>query len=93
MAAKFSKVDPFDLVVFGGTGDLAYRKLYPALFHRDIGEQLSDPTRIVGVSRRPLTPDAFRRSVREALLKHNEADATLQELRKGLIMGRAVLVP
>ena len=79
MAAKFSKVDPFDLVVFGGTGDLAYRKLYPALFHRDIGEQLSDPTRIIGVSRRPLTPDAFRRSVREALLKHNAADATLPE--------------
>ena len=79
MAAKFSKVDPFDLVVFGGTGDLAYRKLYPALFHRDIGEQLSDPTRIIGVSRRPLTPDGFRRSVREALLKHNDADAMLPE--------------
>ena len=29
MAAQIIKVDPFDLVVFGGTGDLAYRKLYP----------------------------------------------------------------
>jgi glucose-6-phosphate 1-dehydrogenase len=75
MAVKFSKVDPFDLVVFGGTGDLAYRKLYPALFHRDKGEQLSDPTRIIGVSRRPQTQDAFRRSVRDALTKYNEADA------------------
>ena len=43
MAAKFPKVDPFDLVVFGGTGDLAYRKLYPALFHRDMSEQLTRP--------------------------------------------------
>jgi hypothetical protein len=30
MAARIVKVEPFDLVVFGGTGDLAYRKLYPA---------------------------------------------------------------
>src|ERR1700679_1767518 len=75
MAAKISKVDPFDLVVFGGTGDLAYRKLYPALFHRDKSEQLTEPTRIVGVSRRPLTQDAFRHSVREALTKYNETDA------------------
>jgi len=49
MAAKFPKVDPFDVVVFGGTGDLAYRKLYPALFHRDMNEQLTDPTRVIGV--------------------------------------------
>src|SRR5271168_5301049 len=76
MAAKFPRVVPFDVVVFGGTGDLAYRKLYPALFHRDIGEQLSDPTRIIGVSRRPLTPDAFRRSVREALTKYNDGDVS-----------------
>ena len=55
MASKIIKVDPFDLVVFGGTGDLAYRKLYPALFHRDKSDQLTDPTRIIGVSRRPLT--------------------------------------
>jgi glucose-6-phosphate 1-dehydrogenase len=75
MAAKFPRVDPFDLVVFGGTGDLAYRKLYPALFRRDMNEQLTDPTRIIGVSRRPLPVDAFRRSVYEALAKYNEADA------------------
>jgi glucose-6-phosphate 1-dehydrogenase len=71
MAAKFIKVEPFDLVVFGGTGDLAYRKLYPALLHRDKSEQFMDPTRIIGVSRRPLERDAFRASVRDALIKFN----------------------
>jgi glucose-6-phosphate 1-dehydrogenase len=76
MAAKSPKVDPFDLVVFGGTGDLAYRKLYPALFHRDKSEQLTDPTRIIGVSRRPLTQEAFRRSVREALSKYDDGDSS-----------------
>ena len=29
MTAQFIPVDPFDLVVFGGTGDLAMRKLLP----------------------------------------------------------------
>ena len=63
MAARIVKVEPFDLVVFGGTGDLAYRKLYPALFHRERSNQFSEPTRIIGASRRHLDRDAFRASV------------------------------
>ncbi|PJA60005.1 MAG: glucose-6-phosphate dehydrogenase, partial [Rhodobacterales bacterium CG_4_9_14_3_um_filter_71_31] len=34
MAARVVPVEPFDLVVFGATGDLARRKLIPALYHR-----------------------------------------------------------
>jgi glucose-6-phosphate 1-dehydrogenase len=70
-AASIVKVEPFDLLVFGGTGDLAYRKLYPALFHRETSGQFTDPTRIVGVSRRPLDRDAFRASVKDALVKEH----------------------
>jgi len=33
-------VEPFDLVIFGGTGDLAVRKLLPALFHRFVDGQI-----------------------------------------------------
>ena len=80
MAAKFIKVDPFDLVVFGGTGDLAYRKLYPALLPRDKSDQFTDPTRIVGVSRRPLAREAFQASVRDALTKFNELETVPAEV-------------
>ncbi len=73
MASKIIKVDPFDLVVFGGTGDLAYRKLFPALYHREKGGQFTDPTRIIGVSRREMSREAFQISVREALAKYGEA--------------------
>ncbi len=69
MAARIVKVDPFDLVVFGGTGDLAYRKLYPALFHRDQSEQFTEPSRIIGVSRRHLSNEEFRAAVKDALAK------------------------
>ena len=74
MTSQIIKVEPFDLVVFGGTGDLAYRKLFPALFHRDKDEQFREPTRIVGVSRRRLERDAFRAAVKEALLKFGGVD-------------------
>src|SRR5579871_3519829 len=74
MAARIVKVEPFDLVVFGGTGDLAYRKLYPALFHREHSDQFTEPTRIIGASRRHLDRDAFRASVKDALVKFVAAD-------------------
>ena len=74
MAPRIVKVDPFDLVVFGGTGDLAYRMLYPALFRRERSEQFSEPTRIIGVSRRHLDRNAFRASVKDALAKFVAAD-------------------
>jgi glucose-6-phosphate 1-dehydrogenase len=76
MVARIITVEPFDLVVFGGTGDLAYRKLFPALFRRDLDGQFSEPTRIIAVSRRDLTQDAFRATVQTALHRYvgSEAD-------------------
>jgi len=71
MTRRIVKVEPFDLVVFGGTGDLAHRKLYPALFHRERSEQFTEPTRIIGVSRRHLGRDEFRATVKDALIRYN----------------------
>ena len=49
--AKLIPVDPFDLIIFGGTGDLAMRKLLPALYHRDGDGQFSDDSRIIAIGR------------------------------------------
>jgi glucose-6-phosphate 1-dehydrogenase len=82
MAARIDKVEPFDLVVFGGAGDLAYRKLYPALYNRERSGQFSEPTRIIGASRRQLKGESFRASVKDALIKFNavndDADAATE---------------
>ncbi|MBO0733448.1 MAG: glucose-6-phosphate dehydrogenase [Methylocapsa sp.] len=67
MASRILKVPPFDLAVFGGTGDLAYRKLYPALFHRYIDGQFTAPSKIIGMSRQAFEQDAFRAKVAGAL--------------------------
>ncbi len=52
--AQIIPVEPFDLVVFGGTGDLALRKLLPALYYRDCDRQLPPEGRVIGVSRSAL---------------------------------------
>ena len=43
-----------DFMVFGGTGDLALRKLLPALYQREREHQLPPTTRIIGASRSDL---------------------------------------
>ena len=65
--AKFIPVDIFDLVIFGGAGDLALRKLMPALFHRDLDGQLPLGSRIISVGRSPLSRDEFLGKVGESL--------------------------
>ncbi len=67
MTSRIIAVDAFDLVVFGGTGDLAYRKLFPSLFMRERDNQLSEPTRIIGLSRQEFSEPAFREAVHKAL--------------------------
>ena len=68
--AKLVPVDPFDLIIFGGTGDLAMRKLLPALFHRDRDGQLSADSRIIAASRGELERDAYRKLVEESLRRN-----------------------
>ena len=66
-------VEPFDYVVFGGTGDLAERKLLPALYHRQQAGQFTDPTRIIGASRSTMTHAEYRTFARAALKEHLKA--------------------
>jgi glucose-6-phosphate 1-dehydrogenase len=67
---SFTRVDACDFVVFGGTGDLAMRKLLPALYLRDIDGQLPAEFRIIGVSRAGLDTDGYRDKVEAELSAH-----------------------
>ncbi len=70
MVARVITVEPFDLVVFGATGDLAARKLIPALYQRDAAGQLLPEARIIGASRRKLSGNEFRDLARGWLEQH-----------------------
>src|SRR6185436_12670902 len=54
----------FDLVLFGGTGDLAWRKLMPALFQAFRHGSLPAEGRIIGVARDDLSDEQYRALIR-----------------------------
>lgn len=64
--AEFLPVDPFDIVIFGGTGDLSRRKLLPALFHRYLDGQIDKTCTIIGVARSKLSRIEFVKFAKEA---------------------------
>ncbi len=73
--AQIIPVAPFDYVVFGGTGDLATRKLLPALFHRDIDGQIPAEARIFAISRRSYDDAAYLAFVETQVRRHLGPDA------------------
>lgn len=81
MTRQIIPVEPFDYVLFGGTGDLAQRKLLPALFQRDRDGQLPDAARLIGASRSKLTRKAYQAMARAAL----EEFVPKQELSKEVL--------
>jgi glucose-6-phosphate 1-dehydrogenase len=54
----------FDLVLFGGTGDLAWRKILPALFQAFRHGTLPAGGRIIGVARDDLSDEGWRQLIR-----------------------------
>jgi glucose-6-phosphate 1-dehydrogenase len=61
------EIDPHVFVIFGGTGDLARRKLIPALFEVITRDGLAGRCIIVGVASRDLDDDDYRAWTRAAL--------------------------
>ena len=74
MTPRIIPVESFDLVVFGATGDLAQRKLLPALFHRDLQGQIPPGARIIGASRRAMSNEEFHGFAEAAIKAHVPAD-------------------
>ena len=70
MVSRIIPVKTFDLVIFGGTGDLARRKILPGLFRRFLSGQMGSESRIIGVARKNLDCQVYRSIVREAILEH-----------------------
>ena len=64
--SQFVPVDPFELVVFGATGDLSRRKLLPSLYHRWCDGQIPKNSRIIGVSRSKLSRADFQKLAKDS---------------------------
>ncbi len=69
---------PVDIVIFGGTGDLAMRKLFPSLYHCFKAGHLSEGSRIIGAARTELDNDSFR-DVLQRESKHHVKSADFDQ--------------
>src|SRR5919202_1316651 len=64
------KPEPCVLVIFGASGDLAQRKLMPALYSLAVRRLLPDNFAIVGAARSEETDEEFRERMKGAVQKH-----------------------
>src|SRR6266852_9500308 len=71
------------LVFFGATGDLAYKKIFPALQAMLKRGHLSVP--IIGVANAGWTLDQFRARALDSLEKHGGVDSAAFEKLSGLL--------
>ncbi|MCF7826129.1 MAG: glucose-6-phosphate dehydrogenase [Candidatus Marinimicrobia bacterium] len=61
--------DPFTLIIFGGTGDLSHRKLFPALYKLFLQKRLAPSFEILALGRKALSNEDFREQIRTSLQK------------------------
>ncbi len=71
-------VDRHLFVIFGGTGDLARRKLIPSLYRLITENGIADRCVLLGVASRDLDDTAYRVSARDALADSGLDDADLE---------------
>ncbi|MBC7489794.1 MAG: glucose-6-phosphate dehydrogenase, partial [Glaciimonas sp.] len=60
----------FDLAIFGGTGDLAMRKLLPAMYSRDRADDLPPNARILCIGRHNISHEDFLKQIERDAQPH-----------------------
>src|SRR6185436_2557124 len=73
MIQRTKPADCRALVLFGATGDLARRMLWPSLYALHHDRLLPAGFRIVGTARSPIAPEAFTQRVKDAILQSGNA--------------------
>jgi len=74
--------EPSTIVIFGGSGDLAQRKLLPALYNLALQRLLPAAFAVVGAARQPMTDDRFRAELRDAVARHSRTKPLNEEVWK-----------
>src|SRR5207237_4762191 len=79
--------EPVTIVIFGGAGDLAHRKLLPALYNLDLDGFLPPRFAAVGVGRKELSDEQYRAFAKEGVERFSRrppGDATWHRLPSSL---------
>jgi glucose-6-phosphate 1-dehydrogenase len=83
-------IHPTTLVIFGGTGDLAHRKLLPAIYNLAHEGALPERFNLISVSRSEMDSDEYRQLARESIAKYSRRKPDDQVLDKLLEQVRYV---
>ena len=62
--------EPCAVAIFGASGDLTQRKLFPALYALAFRNLLPEQFAVVGVARTPMSTEEFRERMREGVQEH-----------------------
>ena len=77
-----------DLIIFGATGDLSARKLFPALFHLDMSGLPTSDLRIAAVARQEQDSSAFQIELRSKMagyMRHEIDDDAWQKFSSRIV--------
>src|SRR5579863_9368011 len=77
--SSISPADPCTIVIFGASGDLARRKLVPALYGLAAQNCLARRFAIIGFARTPMSDEAFQQSAVDSVKKFADANTLREE--------------
>src|SRR3954452_8214622 len=60
-------MEALTFVLFGATGDLAKRKIFPALYNLYLGQKLPQPISVIGLGRREMSDKEFQNYVEQSV--------------------------
>jgi glucose-6-phosphate 1-dehydrogenase len=83
-------IHPTTMVIFGGTGDLAHRKLLPAIYNLAHEGALPERFNLVAVSRSDIPHEDYREMARQSIEKHSRRKPNPEVLDKLLEQVRYV---
>lgn len=89
---KVGQLDPCALVIFGASGDLASRKLIPALYALACEGSLADGFAVVGAGRTALSDEQFRAQMKEAVQNYSRVafhESIFEQFQSSLFYVRA----
>jgi glucose-6-phosphate 1-dehydrogenase len=71
---------PTAMVIFGGSGDLAHRKIVPALYNLELHRLLPQNFQVVGSSRTAFSDEEYRRDMRKAVEEFSRTQPIQQQV-------------
>ncbi|MDD4135419.1 MAG: glucose-6-phosphate dehydrogenase, partial [Eubacteriales bacterium] len=77
-----SNREGLSMLIFGGTGDLAHRKLLPALYHLMAEGRLPEDTRVIAIGRKPRDDQAYRSEAEASIAAHSRTQVDKEQLAR-----------